>query len=154
MISKDIVKDIVANCLLETTNFLVDVKVGSANKISVEIDSQQGVTIQDCVDISRVVESSLNRDTEDFELEVSSPGLTQPFKVLDQYLKNCGRKVDLVKWDGQKITGLLQQANKDGIVLEVATKIREAEQKRPITVMQTVALKFSEIKATKLALTF
>ena len=154
MISKDIVKDIIVKRLNETAYFLVDVKVGSDNRISIEIDSQQGITIEDCAKISREVESSLDRDSENFELEVSSPGLTQPFKVLEQYLKNCGRQVEIVKTDGQKINGLLQHADAEGIVLDVATKIREAGQKRSKTVMQTATLKFSEIKATKLVLTF
>jgi len=91
----------------------------------------------------------LNRETEDFELEVSSPGLTEPFKVMEQYHKNCGRQVDVVKRDGQKIIGLLQHADEEGIVLEVKTKIRETGQKRAQTVMQTVAVKFSDIKTTK-----
>ena len=154
MISKDLVKDIVVKLTKETTMFLVEVKVSGANKISVEIDSPQGITIEECVNISRAIESSLNRDTEDFELEVSSPGLTQPFKVFEQYQKNCGQRVDVVKLDGQKINGLLQHADTDGIILEVSAKIKEVGQKRPKTVMQSVSLKYSEIKATKLALTF
>ena len=154
MISKEVVKEIVERHIQETGNFLVDVKVSGANKISVEIDSRQGINVEDCVAASRAVESGLNRDEEDFELEVSSPGLTQPFKVLEQYLKNCGRQVDVVTRDGQKINGILQQADNEGIILEVTTKIREAGQKRLKTVMQPVTLKYSEIKATKIALTF
>ena len=154
MISKEVVKEIVVKHIQETKIFLVDVKVGSDNRISVEIDSQQGISIEDCVAVSRAVEAGMNRDEEDFELEVSSPGLTQPFKVLEQYLKNCGRQVDVVKRDGQKINGLLQKSDNEGIILEVTTKIREAGQKRPKTVTQLVTLKHNDIKATKLALIF
>ena len=132
-----------------TTIFMVDVKVNSANKISVEVDKPEGITIDDCVTISRAIESGLDRETEDFELEVSSPGLTEPFKVMEQYHKNYGQQVDVVMRDGQKISGLLQQTSDEGIILEVETKIREAGQKRPKTVKQTVAVKFSDIKTTR-----
>ena len=153
MISKDIVKNIVLSFTGNTTIFVVDVKVNSANKISVEVDKPEGITIEECVNISRAIESGLNRETEDFELEVSSPGLTEPFKVIEQYRKNCGRHVDVVKCNGQKISGLLQDINDEGIFLEIKTKIREAEQKRAKTVMQTVIVKFSDIKTTKVTIT-
>ena len=153
MISKDIVKDIVLSAINESAIFMVDMKVDNANKISVELDKPEGITIDECVTVSRAIELGLNRETEDFELEVSSPGLTAPFKVMEQYHKNCGRQVDVVKRDGQKITGLLQQVNDEGIILAVKTKIREAEQKRPKTVMQPLAIKFSDIKSTKVTIT-
>jgi len=153
MISKDIVKDIVLSVTGDSAIFVVDVKVAGGNKIFVEVDNPKGITIEECVRISRAIESGLNRETEDFELEVSSPGLNEPFKVIEQYRKNCGRHVDVVKHDGQKISGLLQQTNDDGIILEQKTKIREAGQKRPKTVMQTVAVQFSEIKSTKVTIT-
>jgi len=149
MISKEIVKDIVLSATGNSAIFVVDVKVDCANKISVEVDKPEGITIEECVMISRAVESGLNRETEDFELEVSSPGLNEPFKVMEQYRKNCGRNVNVVKRDGQKISGLLQYMDNEGIVLEVEAKIREAGQKRAKTVMQTVIIKFSDIKTTK-----
>jgi len=153
MISKDIVKNIVLSVTGNTAIFVVDVKVDSANKISVEVDKPEGITIEECVNISRAIESGLNRETEDFELEVSSPGLNEPFKVMEQYRKNCGRHVDVVKRDGQKISGLLQHTDDKGITLELKTKIREAGQKRQKTVLQTVAVQFSEIKTTKVTIT-
>ena len=149
MISKEIVKDVVLSVTGNTAIFVVDVKVDCASKIFVEVDKPEGITIEECVMISRAIESGLNRETEDFELEVSSPGLTEPFKVMEQYRKNCGRQVHVVKRDGQKISGLLQHLDDEGIVLEVETKIREAGLKRPKTVKQTVAIQFSDIKTTK-----
>ena len=154
MISKDIVRNIVLAIVRETSIFLVDVSVNSANRIIVKVDHPEGITIDECVNISRAIESGLDRETEDFELEVSSPGLTEPLKVMEQYRKNCGRQVDVVKCDGQKINGVLQYADDDGIVLQVKAKIREAEQKRSKTVMQTVVLKFSDIKTTKVTINF
>ena len=153
MISKDIVKNIVSSVISGSAIFVVDVKVNSANKIFIEVDKPEGITIDECVNISRAIESSLDREKEDFELEVSSPGLTEPFKQKEQYRKNCGRQVDVVKRDGQKISGLLQHTDDEGIILELKAKIREAGQKRPKTVMQTVAVKFSDIKTTKVTIT-
>jgi len=149
MISSKIIRDIVLSVTSNTAIFLVDIRVDSANKISVEVDKPESVTIEECVMISRAIESGLNRETEDFELEVSSPGLNLPFKVMEQYRKNCGRQVNVVKRDGQKIIGILQHVDDEGIILEIETKIREAGQKRSKTVMQTVAIKFSDIKTTK-----
>jgi ribosome maturation factor RimP len=149
MISKKIVSDMIASAIRETSIFVVDLEVDGSGRISVEVDKPEGITIDECVKISRAIESGLNRETEDFELEVSSPGLTEPFKVVEQYHKNCGRQVDVVKRDGLKISGLLQHADDDGIVLETKVKIREAGQKRPKTVMQTLAVRFDEIKTTK-----
>ena len=137
-----------------TTIFIVDIKIDGASRIVVEADKPEGISIDECVRISRAIESGLNRETEDFELEVSSPGLTAPFKVIDQYRKNCGRQVNVEKRDGQKINGLLQHTDEEGIVLEVKTKIREAGLKRLKTVMQTVTLQFSDIKTTKVVITF
>ena len=154
MISKEIVKELVSSAISGTAIFVVDVKVDSANRISVEVDKPDGISIEECARISRAIESGLNRETEDFELEVSSPGLTAPFKVIDQYRKNCGRQVNVEKRDGQKINGLLQHTDEEGIVLEVKTKIREAGLKRLKTVMQTVTLQFSDIKTTKVVITF
>ncbi len=154
MISKDIVRNIVSSVIDGTSIFVVDIRVDGANKIHVEVDKPEGITIEECVNISRAVENGFDREAEDFELEVSSPGLTEPFKVMEQYHKNCGRQVDVVKKDGQKINGLLQQVDDDGVVLEVKAKIKEAGQKRAKTVMQTVVIKFSDIKTTKVTITF
>ena len=147
---RDVVKDIVLKHIRETAIFLVDVKIDSANRISVEIDRPGGVTIKECIEISRAIESDLNRDTEDFGLEVSSPGLTKPFKVLEQYQKNIGQQVEVVRRDGQKVNGLLQHADVESIALGVKAKNKETGK----TAMHTVTLKFNEIKATKIALTF
>ena len=154
MISKNIVKSIIESGIEGTSVFLVDVKVDASNRILVEVDKPEGITIDECVKISRTVESNFDREVEDYELEVSSPGLTEPFKVIGQYRKNYGRAVDVVKTDGQKISGLLQFVDDDGIVLEVKAKVKEEGKKRPTIVMQTVPLKFIDIKTTKVKISF
>lgn len=154
MISKDIVKNIITSAIEGTSIFLVDVKVDTSNRILVELDKPEGITIDECVNISRMIECSFDREVEDYELEVSSPGLTEPFKVIGQYRKNCGRMVDVVKKDGQKINGLLQSIDDEGIVLEVKTKIKEKGLKHPKVVMENVPLKFIDIKATRVKISF
>ena len=149
MISKDIVRDIVRSFIAGSDIFIVDVKVNNASRIVVEVDKPAGITIEECVNISRSIESALNRETEDFELEVSSPGITEPFKVIEQYRKNCGRQVEILDRDGLKVSGLLQSVDNEGIILETKTKIREKGLKRPKTVIETLTIKFSDIKTAR-----
>ena len=87
--------------------FLVDLTVKPGNKITVLIDRIGGLNITDCVELSRFIEGSLDRDKDDFELSVSSPGADAPFKVLKQYQKNIGRNVKIVTKDDQTISGTL-----------------------------------------------
>ncbi len=154
MISKDTVYRIVVLAIEGTSIFVVDVWVDQSNKIFVEVDKPEGITIEECVNISRVIEGNLDREIEDYDLEVSSPGLTEAFKVREQYRKNCGKVVDVVKKDGQKINGILEQVGDDEIVLEMKVKVKEDGRKRPKYVPQTVTLKFDDIKTTKVTITF
>src|SRR4051812_24117253 len=103
MVSEQKIKELVQLSIVEKGHFLVEVKVSSFNKINVVIDNNKGISVSDCADLSRFIESNLNRDEEDFELEVSSPGLDQPFKVLNQYQKYIGKNVATVTREGQKI---------------------------------------------------
>jgi ribosome maturation factor RimP len=153
MVSKDVVRNIVLSTINDTAIFLVDVKVDSSNRIFVEVDKPDGITIDECVMVSRAVEAGLDREAEDFDLEVSSPGLTEPFKVMEQYRKNCGRQINVLKRDGQKISGLLLNTGDEGITLEVQSKVLEAGKKRPKTVGQTIEIQFNDIKTTKVTIT-
>ena len=102
--------------------FLVDVDVTSDNRIVVEIDQAEGVWIDDCVDLSRFIESSLNRDVEDYELEVGSAGIGQPFKVLQQYINHIGQEVEVLPKSGAKIKGILTAADEKGFVIKTTRK--------------------------------
>ena len=86
MINKNTVKEIVESWLEDKEYFLVDIEISADNKIVVEIDHADGVWIEDCVELSRFIEEHLSRDEEDYELEVGSAGLGQPFKVPQQYV--------------------------------------------------------------------
>ena len=98
--------------------FIVDITVGTGNSIEVLVDSDKGISIEDCVKINRHIEQNLDRDVEDFSLEVSSPGLTQPFKHLRQYQKNIGKKVELVARSGEKEEGILKSVNAMNMLIE------------------------------------
>jgi ribosome maturation factor RimP len=106
MILKDSVIQVVEEYLSATDYYLVEVKTTPDNRISVEIDSFDGVEIDFCAKLSRHIESQFDREVEDYELEVSSAGLTEPFKVLKQYEKNINNEVEVLTKTGQKMTGV------------------------------------------------
>ena len=122
MITVDKIQKLVETKLAESTNFVVEITVKLGNKISILLDNDKGVSIEDCVAMSRHVEFSLDREAEDFELHVSSPGLTEPFKTLRQYQKYIGKSVDVITIENKKLTGKIISADADGIVIEIASK--------------------------------
>lgn len=107
MIDKNVVTRIVDEWLEGKDYFLVDVAVSPEDKIVVEIDHAEGVWIDDCVELSRYIESKLDREEEDYELEVGSAGIGQPFKVLQQYLIHIGKEVEILTKEGKKLEGVL-----------------------------------------------
>lgn len=129
--------------------FLVGVKVDNNNKIIVHIDTSEGISIDDCARVSRELEEKLDRDREDFALEVSSPGLDSPFRVIEQYQKNVGKRINLVKTDGEKLEGVLKKTGENGIVLEM-TRGRKGQPKDP----ELLELSFAEIKSGRASIQF
>lgn len=105
MIDKQKVIELTQEWLSDKEYFLVDVAISKSDKITVEIDHAEGVWIEDCADLSRHIESGLSRDTEDYELEVGSAGLGQPFKVFQQYLIHIGKEVETLSKAGKKLRG-------------------------------------------------
>ena len=154
MISPLHIRELAEQALQDSDCFLVDVHVTPMNKIIVLIDREGSVAINQCVSVSRFIENSLDRETEDFELEVSSAGLDQPFKVLRQYTKNIGKEVDIKLIDGKKINGNLVSANEEGITVLQITKERIEGQKAKRNVEKNLSLKFPEIKETKIVIKF
>lgn len=155
MIDKKIITEAVENAIKDTDIFLVDVTVSPANDIVVEIDSPEGLDIDTCVDLSRRVEEQLDRDAEDFSLEVGSAGLTAPFKVKGQWLKNIGNEIELLTRDGRKMHGTLVEVSDDNhFTIEVATKVRPEGKKRPETVMQPVTMAIDEVKTASYMINF
>lgn len=124
MISKESIERLVKEHVAGTGIFLVAVKVAPGNRITVLADRNEGITIDECAFLHRHIEAGLDRDTEDFELQVSSPGLDAPFCVNEQYLKNEGKKIEVVDTEGSKYTGVLKNVTEGGFELETEVKIK------------------------------
>jgi len=150
MIAKEQIENIIKPKIEEDGLFLVEVTIKSSNRISVFIDGDKGVTIEQCIDLSRFIEQSLNRDEEDFELDVSSAGLDLPLKIQRQYIKNIGQLVDVVLTNGQKLTGKLVNAHDSGIEIEVEKRVQVEGKKRKQLVTEIEAYKYADIKTTKI----
>ena len=154
MIDKNIISQLVEEKLASSDNFLVDVVIKPGNLIVIEIDNDEGVCIDDCAELSRYVESHLDREVEDFELEVGSAGITSPFKVLRQYVKNIGNEVEMLLKNGTKLSGVLKDANENGVVVTIEKQVKPEGAKRKITVEEDLSYTFEEIKYTKYLIRF
>jgi ribosome maturation factor RimP len=142
------------NTELEENMFLVEVNVSPSNVIRVFVDSFDGLTIDQCISISRSLEQKLDRDKEDFELQVSSPGLSESFKVKEQYLKNKGREVEVQTLDGTQLTGILEEAGEEGITLKTSTRQKMEGHKKKQAVVKEHLLTYNEIKSAKVVVSF
>jgi ribosome maturation factor RimP len=154
MIEKRTVEDIVSDSLKDSDNYLVDVIVKPGNTIVVEIDNNQSVSIDDCIALSKFIESKLDRDVEDYELEVGSAGIGQPFKVLRQYRKNIGNEVEVLTKKGIKHEGILKEAGDEEIILTVQKQIKPEGAKRKVSVEEDMTFPYNEIKQTKYLIRF
>lgn len=144
----------VAEKLEGTDFFVVNISVEVGNKIKVQLDGMNGFPISECVNFSRHIEFSLDREVEDFSLQVSSPGLTKPFRVFKQYEKNIGRNIKVIKTDGEKVKGELISASEEEIELKYITKERLEGKKKKVEVTHEVNLPMSDIKEAKVELDF
>lgn len=154
MIDKDKIAQWAEEKLASSDNYLVDVVIKPGNLIIIEIDNDEAVCINDCAELSRYVEEHLDRDAEDFELEVGSAGITSPFKILRQYVKNIGNEVEMVLKNGTKLTGVLKSADASGVVVTVEKQVKPEGSKRKITVTEDQPYTFDEIKYTKYLIRF
>lgn len=153
MIDREKILNLVKEKLDEGT-FLVDVNVNTSNVIHVELDSFTGLSIHQCVAVSRHVESNLDRDTEDFELQVSSPGVGQPFKVKEQYLKNTGRELELNLKSGAVLKGLLIESNEKDILIETSAKEKPEGSNKKVFVTSTHKVPYEEIEKARVIISF
>lgn len=154
MIDKNVVKGLVEDWLQGREYFLVDVSVSADDRIVVEIDHAEGVWIDDCVGLSRYIEEHLSREEEDYELEVGSAGIGQPFKVLRQYQIHVGRKVEVLTAEGKKLRGELVQADEEAFVVVVSVKEKAEGQKRPKLVDRELRFTYDEVKSVRLLIDF
>lgn len=151
MISKEVISKMVQEKLSDSM-FIVDVTVSPGNAISVVIDSDQGLSIDKCIEMSRHIEHQFDREVEDFSLEVSSPGLTQPFRVLRQYLKNLGNEIEILTAKGEKMSGILKSADDKGFSVEITNNLKIDGKKTVET--KTVEFSLPDIKTVKPVITF
>lgn len=154
MIDKNIVKNIVDEWLSGKEYFLTDLTVSADDRIVVEIDHKDGVWIDDCVELSKFIEERLSRDQEDYELEVGSAGIGQPFKVKQQYVNHVGDPVEALTLDGRKLKGVLKAAGDDGFTLTVQTKVKPEGAKRPKLVDEDVTMGYGDVKSVKYLIKF
>ncbi len=157
MINKNRVKELVNERIQELNCglFVVELSISPTNVISVELDKMGGnVSINDCMSVSRNVEHNLNREEQDFEIQVSSAGLDKPFRVLDQYIKNIGRPVKVVSKEGVKTEGLLVEAEAEKIMLEVERIEKIEGKKKKEKIKECLTFHMSEIKETKVVVLF
>ncbi len=154
MISKQKIENLAQERLNEIGAFLVNINIDEQNKILVEIDADNGVSINDCVSVSRNIEHNLDREIEDFELTVTSCGLDKPFKILRQYEKNIGKEVEVKTTNGEQIQGVLLEVSPQQIVLQTQIKERVERKKKKQTVVKQHHINFDNIKQTKLIIKF
>ncbi len=156
MINKDTVKTAVEEWLSQNDYFLVDVDVTPDGRIVIEIDHADGVWIEDCAALSRFLQERLGEELGEYELEVGSAGIGQPFKVIRQYLNHIGKEVEVLAGDGKKYQGVLQSVADDeqSFVVTVKEKQKQEGKKRPVLVDVEKTFNIGEVKYTKYLLTF
>lgn len=149
------VRFLVEEALAENeTLFLVDISISENNKIKVIVDGDQGISLSECIRISRNVEHNLDREEEDFALEVTSPDISKPIKLQRQYKKNINRILKVITSKEEEFEGTLSSVNDENIVL-----IWEAREPKPvgkgkITVEKTATIVYNDIKEAKVKIVF
>jgi ribosome maturation factor RimP len=134
--------------------YLVDLAISNNNKITIEIDSFNGVSLDYCIELSKFIESKFDREVEDYELEVSSAGLTEPFKVLKQYEKNIGNEIEVLTKDGKKIKGILIEVTDEFFTIETTKTVKAEGAKRKSETTERQAFSYENIKYTKYIIRF
>ena len=137
-----------------TDYYILEVDIKPGNNIKVELESMGPVSISDCVDISRQIERNLDRDAEDFSLQVTSPGLDKPLRDYRQYMKNVGRNLKVQRTEGSEIEGELIAANEEGVKVFTKRKERVPGKKKKITIEEEVELSYAEIRQAKIKINF
>ncbi|MEA3316408.1 MAG: ribosome assembly cofactor RimP, partial [Bacteroidota bacterium] len=130
MITKQYIKSVVEEIIGKFNKaFIVDISVNTSNNIKILVDSYEGFSISDCVELSRFVEGKLDRDKDDFALEVASAGLSEAFKVIEQYKKNIGNEVEVITKEGEKYSAVLLAISDDGVELEHEKMVKKEGKK-------------------------
>ncbi|MBR2292494.1 MAG: ribosome assembly cofactor RimP [Prevotella sp.] len=156
MIEKNVITAAVQEWLQQGDYYLVDVEMTADDRVVIEIDHADGVWIEDCADLSRFLQEKLGDDLGDYELEVGSAGIGQPFKVIQQYRNHVGKEVEVLQQDGLKVQGLLKEVSDDGTQFVVTTQQKQHVEgkKRPVLVEVDKTYAIDGIKSCKYMLNF
>jgi ribosome maturation factor RimP len=134
--------------------YLIELKFLPENKIYVEVDADNGVSLKECIRISRAIEHNLDREEEDFSLEVTSPNIANPLKVKRQYIKNINRTLEVILKDNTKVEGILKNVDDNNIELEWKAREPKPIGKGKVTVVKNATIPFSNILETKVKIIF
>lgn len=154
MIDKQLLTESIERAIAGTDIFIVDIKVSPDNSIVVELDSPQALDIDTCAKVTRAIEADFDREVEDYELEIGSAGLTAPFKVRGQYVKNIGNKVEVLTRDGRKYSGTLTEVGDDTFTVEVSRKVKPEGKKRPEIIAEPIVTSFDNAKRVNYLIEF
>ncbi len=154
MITQEQIVKLVTDKIEGTDQFMVSVEVKPVNNIQVEVDSMSGVGVQEFMAISRYIEGNLDREIEDFSLRVSSPGVGEAYKVLDQYKKNVGRKVKVTTFDDRELLGELISFDDGQICLKTKERKKVEGKKSKQVVIEDITIRLQNIKETNTEISF
>lgn len=154
MITVDRVTKLVEEKLEGTDMFIVELSVKPGNKIEILVDRDSGLALEDCLSVSRHVEGNLDREIEDYSLDVSSPGVGRPLKLKRQYVKNVGRTVNVKRTDGTIVEGILVSSDEEKIVVHTRTKEEVEGKKGKKWVERDEEITFDTITETKIVISF
>ena len=155
MTFKEKVEKLLDAAILERDHlFLIDLKIDEANKINIVLDGDNGINLQDCITVSRFVDDNLDREEEDFSLEVASAGVSSPLKFVRQFKKNIGRKLKIVSVSNEEFEAELTNVTEDNISLEWKAREPKAIGKGKETVDKKQVLAYSEIKEATVIVSF
>ena len=155
MITSEALGNVIANYLTDNGLFLVDIEISKDNDITIAVESRESdVKIDNCIDIDHIVAAAFDRDVEDYSLTVTSAGLDQPFKVLDQYIKFVGSEVEVVVKGGGKMKGILSSANAEGFELTVSKMVKVEGSKKKVQQDTVTPFTYDGIKSCKPVIKF
>ena len=149
MIDKTALEQVINEALEGSKLYLVTLKVSKDNIIDVALDSDEDLTIDDCVAVNDAIHAAFDRDEEDYELTVGSYGITSPLLLPRQYQKNVGYEVEVLTADGRKLKGVLADADEEGFTLTMTVKRKLEGKKRPELVEEQERFNYNDIKYTK-----
>ena len=154
MINKEIIQTLTEEWLQGNEYFLVDVNFAADDRIVIEIDHADGVWIEDCAELSRFLQERLGEELGEYELEVGSAGLGQPFKVAQQYINHIGDTLEVLQSDGKKVQGVLKAVDAPSFTITVQEKQKQEGKKRPVLVDVDKTYQMDEVKYAKYLLAF